>query len=375
MNVLIINPMLYTAPLKGKPINRLSSIEDTMIVDLCKGFVKIGHRVTLIASEEYKPILEQDFGFEILYFENWISKIIKKFPHGLPMLKGLKSYLESNKSKFDIVISSELFTPPSITAAKVLPEKLIIWQEFGFHLPTMHSIPSKLWHRFIVGKYIKNKVLVVPRASVTKSFIKKYCNIVSEEVINNCINTDIFSVSSMKDDYLIILSRLIPGKNIEYIIDKFTKYRKKYPTSSTRLLIVGDGPLRSSLEQSIPPDIKNSVEFKGRLSHNDLASILSRAKGFLCCTNAELNMISMTESIVAGTPILTNCVPLQYKLVNDEKLGIAKDNWDENDIAEILCNYSVYCENCRRIRNEFSNVSAAKAFINVSIKYKLYAKF
>ena len=363
--------MLYTAPLKGKPIKRLESIEDTMIVDLCKGFVKNGHQVTLIASEEYKPLKDEKFDFEILYFENWISKFVKSFPHGLPMLKGLKFYLRKNSDQFDIVISSELFTPPTITAAKVCPEKLIVWQEFGFHLPTLHAIPSKLWHKYIVGKYIKKKVLVVPRANVTAQFVRQYCDRVSDVVINNCINIDMFHVSDTKDNYLIILSRLIPGKNIEYIIDKFLRYKSIHPESSIGLKIVGDGPMRDALQGMIPITLKKDIVFLGRLPHKELSSVLSKAKGFLCCTNAELNMISMTESIVAGTPILTNCIPLQYKLVNDERLGIAKDYWDETNIHDLICNSAEYSKNCRKIRNEFSNTNAAKSFVDVAEKYNI----
>lgn len=375
MNILVINPMLYTAPLKGAPIKRWKSIRDTMIVDLCKGFVANGDSVTLIASEEYKPLIEEDFGFSIIYLENTIAKIIKRFPHGMPILKGLKKFLKDRYNEYDIVISSELFTPPTLTAAKVCPQKLLVWQEFGFHLPTFKSIPSKIWHRWIVGHYFKNKVLVVPRSSVAQKFVTHYCNRVSSEIVNNCINTELFIPTPIKKDYLIILSRLIADKNIEYILERYISFRDKYPQYSTQLRIIGDGPIKSKL-QSIANacGYSEEIHFMGRMPHADLAEYLAQAKGFLCCTNAELNMISMTESIVAGTPILTNCVPQQYELVRDENLGIAKDNWNEDDIAKLIDKHIEYSSNCIKLRNEFSNKSVAKAFVDIFVKYNSYAK-
>lgn len=370
MNILIINPMLYTAPLKGGKIPKIDTIKDTMIVNFCIGFVKNGHKVTLIASNEYKPINEENFGFKIIYLENWITKFIPKFPHGLPLLNGLKKYLLNNNDKFDIVISSELFTFHSITAAKICPEKLIIWQEFGHHHTFMHKIPSKIWHKFIVGRYIKRKVLVVARSIVAREFSERYCDHVSEEIINNSVDTDKFQIAPNKDDYLIIVSRLVPGKNISAIIDKYIKYDKKY-NEGISLYIVGDGSERNYLEELVSKEkYSDKIHFFGRLQQTEFAELLSKAKGFFCDTIRELNMISMTEAIVSGTPVLTNCVPQQYKMVNDYKLGIAKDNWNEDDIYVLIKNYSKYSQNCIKIRATLSNTYIANQIIRIYNKRK-----
>lgn len=371
MDVLIINPMLFTAPLKGQPIKRIPSLNDTMIVNLCNGFSKIGCNITLIASEEYRPNNDEEYDFKIIFLENWISKYIKRFPHGLPLLKGLFEFLKNNT--FDLIISSELFTPATITAAKLFPEKLIIWQEFGFHIPFLNEIPSKLWYSIIVKKYIKKKVLVVARSKPAQLFSRRYCNMVASEVINNCVNTDIFKPSIIKKDNLVILSRLIPGKNIDYIISQYLKFRKEYSDCNTKLTIIGDGPSRVMLENMVSSSpYKKDITFTGRLSQRQLAPILSTAKGFLCCTNSELNMISLTESICSGTPILSNCVPLQFQLIKEESLGIVKDNWDFKDIKKLLDNHQEYSKNCIIIRDKFSNIEIAKHFIEIASKYKIY---
>lgn len=52
--ILIINPILYTAETNRIP--KVSSIKDTMIYALCMGFVHGGHKVTLIAAQDYRPL-------------------------------------------------------------------------------------------------------------------------------------------------------------------------------------------------------------------------------------------------------------------------------------------------------------------------------
>lgn len=373
MNILIINPMIYTAPLKGAPIPRRESIGDTMICNLCVGFINNGHNVTLIASEEYKPLKDEKFDFDIIYLENSIARYIPKFPHGMPVLKGLRKFLIENHSKYDIVISSELFTFHSITAAKVCPDKLIIWQEFGHHHRIFHKIPSIIWHNTIVRFFIKKRVIIVPRSIVAQRFARQYCNIVSDEIVNNSVDTNIFKYNEHKEDYLIVVSRLVPGKNIKYILEQYIRYIRK-SNSQLLLYIVGDGPERGALEKYTKDEnISNRIIFLGSLEHRQFADLLSKAKGFMCCTKQELNMISITEALACGTPILTNCIPQQHEMITEYNLGIAKDNWNENDIAELIANNKTYINNCKSVAELLSNNILAQLIITIFNKYRYNA--
>lgn len=365
MNILFINPILYTPPAKGGIIPHKESIRDTLICNFCNGFINNGHNVTLIASAEYKPLKDERFDFDIIYLENSIAKYIPKFPHGLPVLKGLRRYLIENHSKYDIVISSELFTFHSVTAAKVCPDKLMIWQEFGQHYRTFHKIPSIIWYNTIVRLYIKKKVIIVPRSTIAQKFAKRYCDIVSDEIINNSVNTKTFKFYDQKKNHLVTVSQLIPRKNVHYIINKYIQYRKKY-NSDLLLYIIGDGEERCMLEEYVISEkYTEHITFYGNLSHDKLAHLLSTAKGFLCATKHELNMVAINESIACGTPILTTCAPYQSEMINSCGLGIAKDNWDENDIAKLISNNKTYIANIKSAAQSLSNNVLSEQFINI----------
>lgn len=65
MKVLILNPILFTAD--NNVIPQVKSIKDTMIYNMCLGFKRLGHDVTLAAAEEYAPAEKEAYDFEILF--------------------------------------------------------------------------------------------------------------------------------------------------------------------------------------------------------------------------------------------------------------------------------------------------------------------
>ena len=81
MKVLIINPIMYTSE---KPkIQRVNSIKDTMCYDLCLAFCELGHEVTLIGGEPYKPLECEKYPFQIVWMRcsNWKLFMHNCFPY------------------------------------------------------------------------------------------------------------------------------------------------------------------------------------------------------------------------------------------------------------------------------------------------------
>ena len=69
MRILILNQILYTADNNTIPV--VSSIKDTMIYNMCLGFVDAGHTVTLAAAEDYKPKAIEAYDFEVRFFATY----------------------------------------------------------------------------------------------------------------------------------------------------------------------------------------------------------------------------------------------------------------------------------------------------------------
>lgn len=368
MNVLILNPILYTPPSSGGKIQKVKSIKNTMIYNYALGFEKAGHNVTLVAAEDYKPILEEKYEFKIIFLRSAFKKRFPNFPNGFPILRGLWGYLKKNKH-FDIVISSDIFTYQSFAASIICPEKLVIWHEVGGHLPS-HKIPSKLWYNIIVRLFIKNRILIVPRSDTAKNFVERYCNIVSDITIDNCVIAENFTFSADKEPYFIVMASLIKRKNVRKIIEVYYAFIEKYKMNY-KLLIAGEGPEKENLILLIDKlNLNNQIQLMGFMPHNNLAPVLSKASGLLAYSLHELNMVSITEAIVCGTPVLTNMTPYLASFVKSQNLGIAKADWDEDDLFEFTQNTQQYVNNCAKIRHTLSNTYLSDKMLEIFNNFK-----
>lgn len=358
MNVLIINPIIYTSETRNIP--KVSSIKDSMIYDLCLAFYEEGHNVTLYAADSYKPLTQEDYPFEVIWDKCIFPKIFA--PHRFPVLSNLKKYIKQHK--FDLIITSELFSKNSLTAYRTAPKKTIIWHELAKHNNMFKKIPSKIWYNIVVPLFMRTAI-VVARSYDAKTFAEKYCKNINNKIIDHGVNLDKFNLCLLKNNSFVVCSQLIERKRIDGILANFQKYLKKYNNSSI-LYIIGEGNLKQALiNQSHELNIANNVVFTGKMNHEDLTPLLSEASALLVNTNQDNNMISIVESIATATPIVTTTVPLNSKYIIEYNLGIAKDSWNEDDLHKISENNNFYVNNCVEYRKKLSTEFKVQQFIEV----------
>lgn len=360
MNILILNPILFSGNANELP--KVKSIKDTMIYGMCLGFKTLGHSVTLVAMEEYRPTEIETYDFEILFFKNNLLNISHV---ALPYSYKLYKYIKKQHGHFDMILSSEIFSFHTLFAACIAPYKTIVWQEVNVHQRKLHQLPSKFWHKVMVPLFFQNIRCVVCRSTSANLFISKFIKKVSCEVVDHGIDINKFKIAQEKKDQFISVAQLIHRKNIGGIILKFYNFIKDKKYSHYKLLIAGRGPMEKELYEQVQNlGIKNNVIFLGFLNHIDLNYHIAHSKAFLVNTNQDLNMVSIPESIVSGTPILTNMVPALAQYINDYKLGIAKSNWDNKDMIQIVEEHS-YITNCIEHRNKLSNRNSAQRLIDI----------
>ena len=196
-------------------------------------------------------------------------------------------------------------------------------------------------------------------------FVKKYCPNTDVNVIDHGVNLDKFKVSTEKDNSFVVCSQLIERKKIDGILEKFAKYLKQYD-STCLLYIIGGGELKEKLQimaQSL--GIAPNVIFTGKMTHDELFPILSRAKALLVNTMKDNNMISIVEAIAVGTPIVTTDVPLNSIYIKEYQLGIAKKQWDESDLNEVVSNSEMYVGNCIKYRYKLSTKQRVEQFLEI----------
>lgn len=363
MKIIIINSILRT-PEKGV-IPQSKSIKDSVLYNYALAFHNLGHNVTLIAAEEYMPSELEKYPFEIIFLKSNIKWIFK--PDLIPLHLSLFKYLLQNKSKIDLVIVSEVFQLSTLIAALCINKsKLIFWQEMSVHQKKFFRLPSLIWHNFVAPMFLRD-ILVVPRSERAYAFIKKYLKHTSKTIVRHGFSLEKFTANSKKEDYVISASQLIERKNVGSIIKKFNEFiSSNERVSHYKLLIAGDGnQLDNLVLLTNQLGIKDSVIFCGRLNHNDLNNTLGKAKCLLIDTLMDLAILTVSESIAVGTPIVSNTVIDNCFFINDNSFGIAKDNWSHLDIMTVIDNNDEYVENCIKHRETLSFDYYAKLMLDV----------
>ena len=275
-------------------------------------------------------------------------------------------YIKKHRSEYDLIITSEVFSVNSLMAYRAAPEKTIIWHELAKHNAIMKQIPSKVWYGIIARFFMKNAKIVV-RSVEARNFIKRYCCNTDDNVIDHGVNLDKFKADTEKQDNFVVCSQLIERKKIDGILEKFANYLKQYG-SSYQLYIIGEGELKEKLQKIARTlGISQNVTFTGKMTHDELMPILSKARALLVNTVKDNNMISIVESIAVGTPVLTTDVPLNASYIKEYQLGIAKRQWDEKDLNDVVSNNEMYVENCMEYRYKLSTKQRVEQFLSVKM--------
>jgi phosphatidylinositol alpha-mannosyltransferase len=130
------------------------------------------------------------------------------------------------------------------------------------------------------------------------------------------------------------VGRLEKKKGVHFLIRAFQKIRLK----NARLLIVGDGPLRSELLSSIRKlRLSDRIYLKGQISKDELYRTYSQAHIFILPSEFEAHSMALTEAMAFGlVPIVTNVGGNKY-VITDRKDGfLIRYPPNVNEISNIL---------------------------------------
>lgn len=357
MKVLIVNPIIYTS--ETRDIKKADTIKDTMIYDLCLGFKSLGVDVTLAACEDFKPTEEEEYPFKVI----WLKAKLKRFcpVNSLPFCPDIRKVIVDDK--YDLIITSEVFSLNSLMLVLKSRKNLIVWHELAKHNRIFKGIASRVWYGVIARLFFK-KALVVPRSIEAKNFISQYCKNVSDTIIDHGVNLEKFTPNENKQKHFAVSSQLIARKQIDKIISAFNDFIHTYD-SEYKLYIMGDGEEKDSLSCQVQElGIDDSVVFTGRLNHDKLIEILKNSGAMLVYTRQDNNMVSIVEAIAVGTPIITTSVPYNSTYIRENELGIVDDNWNKETLNQIIST-DLYIKNCLDYRHSLSTLSKAETFLKI----------
>ena len=163
------------------------------------------------------------------------------------------------------------------------------------------------------------------------------------KVLNNAIDTDEFAFNPLArtrvrsnlglSDELIVghVGRFVDQKNHDYLIDVFWELSKL--NSQVRLLLVGDGPLRTQIEKKVRAlNIENKVIFTG--VRDDVSDLMQAMDVFVFPSKKEGLGVVLIEAQTSGLPcVISDRIPeeaiISERLMDIMSLKASPGDWAE----------------------------------------------
>ncbi len=123
--------------------------------------------------------------------------------------------------------------------------------------------------------------------------IDKYYQRKVEKIIYPPVDVDTFTPAKTKGDYFLCVSRLVPYKRVDIVIDAFNKLG--WP-----LTIIGSGSSASELKKCA----NNNVRFvRGDLTDTQLAAYYQKCRAFVSAADEDFGIVSL-EAQACGKPVV-----------------------------------------------------------------------
>lgn len=222
------------------------------------------------------------------------------------------------------------------------------YEEYTHYIPfpqeTIQEFLENTVDRWITDYLQKCQHVILPSESMKEIVVRKYGLKDRYSVIPTGINLEAFrraEGTSLRaeqgwQDGLILISvgRLSPEKNWDTLLHAFAKIH--HDRANARLVLVGDGPARQSLEtQAEELGIAQWVTFTGALAFDEVPRYLKAADAFAFASATETQGLVTIEAMAAGLPIVAVDGGGTRDIVEHGKQGFLVDN-DPDALADGL---------------------------------------
>jgi N-acetyl-alpha-D-glucosaminyl L-malate synthase BshA len=134
---------------------------------------------------------------------------------------------------------------------------------------------------------------------------------------------------------LLYVGNLLPVKGVHFLLEAFQRVSRK--DESLRLVLVGDGPLRSSLEKRVEElGLGGKVHFVGRRPHEEIPVWLGAADAVVLTSLSEGLPSILLESMGAGRPMVATDVGGIREVLQDGVTGFLAPARDVEAIGDRL---------------------------------------
>jgi len=176
------------------------------------------------------------------------------------------------------------------------------------------------WLQYLSARYVIHqcdRIRVVSRRS------EAYMDRAGVSVTFIPVSTDYdkFTPGIRKKEYdIIMVGRLVPQKNLFFLLDVLSDLKRTYP--AIRLRIIGEGPLEAKLKRYVRRlKLEANVVMEPVVAHDQMGEALAEARVFAMTSTYEGWGLAAIEATFAGTPVVMSDTGCAGEAVIDGQSG------------------------------------------------------
>jgi glycosyltransferase involved in cell wall biosynthesis len=199
----------------------------------------------------------------------------------------------------------------------------------GSLIKSLINVGEMYLHHKILRIYDKIDVFIAPSRFLMDKV--KEMGMIGEVVhLSNCVDIEVFQPAyGWQDNSIVYLGRLSHEKGVCTLIDAVKDIKK------VRLKIVGDGPLKGSLQGKIQSEKITNVNFLGYKAGQELHEEIRRSMFLVIPSECyENNPRSVIEAFALGKPAIGARIGGIPELVQDWKTGLTYTSGDVDDLKD-----------------------------------------
>jgi glycosyltransferase involved in cell wall biosynthesis len=306
------------------------------------------------------------------------------FEYSRPMLRAIQAQSAQNETFFLVQGSYNLHA--YLMAPLLAKSPVILQSHGGFPARVLFQRNRHRWARYIYlflhpleRHFLPQYPHIFGISREECGYLKTLCPLSTVRFSPTGIDFDKFSPGdrevarrtcglAQEERILLYVGRLAAEKGLEYLLDAFSKLRiALHPT--TRLVIVGDGPLKASLlQQAQTQGLSQRITFTGTLPVDQLPHWYRAADLTVMPSLLEWFGAVAVESLACGTPIVGTHAGGLVDIVKEFDCGMLVPPRDSNALA------SAIIETLERRHSLKPNIARGRAAFDWSVKIETMFK-
>lgn len=186
--------------------------------------------------------------------------------------------------------------------AKTILHYLRIWD---------NTSASRVDHFIAISQYIAKRIKKIYGRDST--------------VIYPPVDIEAFQLNPKKEDFYLVVSRLVPYKKVDLIVEAFSCFPEK------KLVVIGDGPDLKKIKKIAT----KNVDFLGEQPFEAVKDYLQKAKALIFATREDFGIVPV-EAQACGTPVIAFGEGGALETVIDRETGIFFKEQKVDSVVEAI---------------------------------------